>query len=233
MEEAVGSWRSRIRLTDELFEFLLARIYGGHYPAGTRLVQEELAAELNVSRTPLREALRMLERERLVTVSATGAMRVVSPDIEELAAAYELREVVDGLAARLAAERGGQDLHKELEASLARQESTLSPWTPADYIGENIAFHSAIIEGSQNTYVIGQLGLLRKSADILKPRTVLNRDRCEEAVREHHAIAAAITSHDPDDAERFARAHIHTTIEQLRGDIERQRQPVRSRGTEA
>lgn len=224
MEEAVRSWRSRVRLVDELFEFLLARIYSGHYPAGARLVQEELAAELNVSRTPLREAMRMLEREGLLTVSPTGAVRVVSPDINELAAAYELREVVDGLAARLAAESGDKDLNVELRASLRRQKATLSPWNPADYTRENIAFHSAIIEGSANPYVIGQLGLLRKTADILKPRTILNRTRGEEAVREHRAIANAIASRNPDDAERLARAHIHTTIDQLRAEIEQQRQ---------
>jgi DNA-binding GntR family transcriptional regulator len=67
MAESVRSWKSRVRLVDELFEFLLARIYSGHYSAGVRLLQEELAAELNVSRTPLREAMRMLEREGLVT----------------------------------------------------------------------------------------------------------------------------------------------------------------------
>src|SRR5581483_2969681 len=106
MSDAI-EWRSRIRLVDEVVEVLRERILSGHYPPGSPLRQEQLAAEFRISRTPLREALRMLESEGLVSVAPGRGARVIAGDRQRLLAAYELREVIDGLGARLAAARGG------------------------------------------------------------------------------------------------------------------------------
>lgn len=70
-------WNSRVRLVDEVVQELRDRIYEGRYPPGTRLRQEQLAAELNVSRTPLREAFRKLESEGFVILSSGRGVRVV------------------------------------------------------------------------------------------------------------------------------------------------------------
>ena len=98
-------WQSRIRLVDEVAHEIRERIYKRHLEPGTPLRQEQLAAELGVSRTPLREALRLLEKEALVKVIPGKGVRVAVVDYEELLAAYDVREVIDGLAARLTAQR--------------------------------------------------------------------------------------------------------------------------------
>jgi DNA-binding GntR family transcriptional regulator len=89
------------RLVDEVAEQLRDKIYAGEYVPGDHLRQEHLAATLEVSRTPLREALRVLERDKLLTVLPGGRIQVANADLPNLLAAYELREVVDGLAASL------------------------------------------------------------------------------------------------------------------------------------
>jgi len=210
------TWKSRTRLVDEVVEVLRDRIYDGDYPPGTPIRQEQLAGELNVSRTPLREALRMLEREGLVKVAPGRGLRVVTADLGELLDAYEAREMVDGLAARLAARRCDAETRARLEALVAAQAAALEPWTPAAYTAGNVAFHRAIVEASGNEYVIAQLTLVRMTSQIFTPLRLIDHDRAAEAVVEHGAVLAAIIAGDEHDAEEQARAHIRHTIDSLR-----------------
>src|SRR5687767_3149270 len=96
----------------------------GHSRRGTQLTQVALANQLGVSRTPLREALRLLESEGLIRTSSTNqSVEVVAMSICDLRQMYELREVLDGLAARLAAERGlGSELDAEADELLGELE---------------------------------------------------------------------------------------------------------------
>jgi DNA-binding GntR family transcriptional regulator len=208
-------WKSRTRLVDEVVDVIRDRIYEGDYPPGAPIRQEQLATELNVSRTPLREALRMLEREGLVKVAPGRGLRVVTADVPALIDAYELREMIDGLAARLAARGADRALVGRLEAILQAQEAALAPWTPPAYTAANVAFHRAIVEGSRNEHVVAELPLVRMTSQIFTPLKLLDAERAALAVVEHHAIAAAIAARNQDDAERLARAHIHTTIAAL------------------
>jgi DNA-binding GntR family transcriptional regulator len=208
-------WRSRVRLVDEVVDVIRDRIYDGRYAPGAPIRQEHLAAELNVSRTPLREALRMLEREGLVKATPGKGMRVVSAEMTTLLAAYELREVVDGLAARLSAERGGEPLIDALEATLAAQRVAVESWDAPGYTAANVAFHRAIIEATQNEYVTAQLPLVRMTSQVFTPIKLVDRDRAAEAVTEHTSIAAAIAAGDSAEAERHARLHIRRTLASL------------------
>src|SRR5215212_4073666 len=96
----------RVPLVQQIAEQLRALIIDGTIPPGTPLLQEKVAAELGVSRTPLREAFRILEQDGLVRVSrTTGTVEVIQLTPLDAAQLYQLREVIDGLAARLAASR--------------------------------------------------------------------------------------------------------------------------------
>src|SRR5947209_11558194 len=142
------------RLVDEVAEQLRAKIYAGEYVPGDRLRQEHLAATLEVSRTPLREALRVLERDKLLTVLPGGRIQVATSDVPSLLAAYELREVVDGLAARLAARRRPAGLPDQLAHLIEAQQHVLADWHPSSWIRANVAFHRLILEESANDYVL-------------------------------------------------------------------------------
>src|SRR5262245_11474073 len=208
-------WRSRIRLVDEVAEVLREGIYTGRFPPGARLRQEELAAQLDVSRTPLREALRILEREGLVAGEQNRGVRVITADSATLLAAYDLREVVDGLAARLAARNGDQALSTALRAIVERQRKAVSPWNAGRYMAANVEFHRTIVEASGNEYVAGQLPLIHMTARVFAPVAHIGPERAEPAIEEHVAILEAIERGAEDEAEGLARAHIRKTIDHL------------------
>jgi DNA-binding GntR family transcriptional regulator len=214
VSEAI-EWRSRVRLVDEVVELLRERILSGTYPPGSPLRQEQLAAELRISRTPLREALRMLESEGLVSVSPGRGARVVAGDRHRLLAAYELREVIDGLAARLVAARAGAGASRPLAERIAVQRRALDPWQPRQYTAANIAFHQAILELSGNEFLVAQLPIVHMTSQVFMPFEVVEHGRATQAVEEHEAILTAITAGDGATAERLARKHVHRTIDSL------------------
>lgn len=198
--------------TEDIYRRIRGAILDGELAAGAVMSQVALAEELGISRTPLREALRMLEREGLVKVAPGRGLRVVTADLPALLDAYELREMIDGLAARLAARDADPALTETLEAILRAQEAALDPWTPPAYTAANVAFHRAIVEGSRNEHVVAQLPLVRMTSQIFTPLKLLDAERAALAVAEHRAIATAITAREQEDAEGRARAHIRTTI---------------------
>jgi len=208
-------WRSRIRLVDEVVEVLRERILGGYYEPGVPLRQEQLAAELNISRTPLREALRMLESDGLVTVSPGRGARVVAGDRARLLAAYRLREVIDGLAARLVAEAGLGSGQRGLDQAIEAQRRALEPWEPRDYTTANIRFHQTILELSGNEFLVAELPIVHMTSRVFMPFEVVEHGRATQAVEEHEAIVRAIAAGDGDQAEALARAHVARTIRSL------------------
>ena len=207
---------TRTRLVDTVAEQLRERILSGRIVAGQRLRQATLAAEFNVSRTPLREALRRLEEQGLVAVSPTQGVQVVEPDRERLLAAYELREVLDGLSARLATERAGAALRRSLLRALEVQRTALEPWDSRLWTEGNVSFHGAVTEAAGNPFLVQLLPVMRMTAQMFYPQMLLNRERTGDAYAEHQAIYDAIERGDPESAEREARHHIRTTAEQLR-----------------
>jgi len=208
-------WRSRVRLVDEVAQELRERIYAGTYEAGMPLRQEQLAEELQVSRTPLREALRVLEREGLLKSEPGRGARVVSADIKKLLDAYQLREVIDGLAARLAARSEDVEARQALPKMVADQHAVLEPWHVAGYVLSNVQFHVAVIELADNEYLAGQIPLVRMTSQVFMPVGPVEKERATLAVSEHQLVAEAIAAGEADEAERLARAHITTTIKRL------------------
>lgn len=203
-------------LTDGAVQLLRNRIYTGEYPPGTRLPQAQLAKELGVSRTPLREAFRTLRREGLLEEYGQG-VRVVSLDLGTVLQAYQLREAIEGLSARLASQREAPALEAELRRSLDAQRDAIEGDDYAAYTEENVRFHFAIWEATENEFVIAESHILRMTAQLFVPVAVVPHTLAEEAVEAHGAIAEAVVSGGPDEAERLAREHIRHTINALRG----------------
>lgn len=209
---------ARVPLVDEIASVLRERIYTHRYPTGSWLRQEQLSAELGVSRTPLREAFRLLEQEGLVQVKASQGAQVVSGDLDTLLEAYELRAVVDGLAARLAAERGDPQRGRHLRQAIRLQQAAVEPWQPQDYTQFNVDFHEQIMHLSGNSFVLSQVPILRMTAQVFAPVALVRPAHASRAIEEHTAIADAIEAGDGQAAERLARAHIEATMTQLRSN---------------
>ncbi|HRP98831.1 MAG TPA: GntR family transcriptional regulator [Terrimesophilobacter sp.] len=201
------------------------RIVTGQLPPGTRLLQEDLAKELQVSRTPLREAFRVLENERyLSTSNHNRTVEVVTLSPDDLRDMYQLREVIDGLAARLASQRGlSTELQSEARELLDDMSTTsASPFDPLRRTKAHGAFHSLIVRASGNSQLQGLEPLIRRSASafylpfVNDPAIVQLAKEQEhnslqkymnDADDQHEAILAAVLDGDAEEAERLAQEH--------------------------
>jgi DNA-binding GntR family transcriptional regulator len=179
------------------------------------LRQEELAEALQISRTPLREALRILENEGLLHGQRNRTMRVVSADVRKFVAAYQLREVLDGLAARLAAGTADETTRAVLGAIIDRQQAALDPWDHATYTAANVEFHKRIMDLAGNEFLTAQLPIVRMTSQVFGPVALLEPERAATAVEQHRRIADAIAAGDGELSEQLARAHIRSTIERI------------------
>lgn len=209
-------WSSQTRLLDEIAQALRESIYAGQYAPGTILRQEQIAAEFGVSRTPLREALRVLERDGLIVYLPGRGVRVANVDLPHLLDAYAVREVIDGVAARFAAERADEAAIADLYQLVARQRTIIDPWDAKAYTQSNVDFHLAVMAAGGNASLDGFVPLLRMTSQVFAPFFSLTATRAKNAIEEHGRIVEAIAAKDGMAAEELARQHIRRTIESLK-----------------
>ncbi|TPG32456.1 GntR family transcriptional regulator [Mycolicibacterium hodleri] len=210
------------RLVDRITRDLRERILDHTIAPGTELIQTEWSEKLQVSRTPLREAFRILEQDGLVRVSnGNRTVQVVHFTTAELRELYEVREVVDGLAARLLAKRGlTPELDGKLAGLLVTMTAAMTPFDPAAWFSAHMAFHLSIAEASGNTRVRQQRNLVKMTSFSLhsylaelSPTSKTLRRVLEIGDRQHRAIYDAIRSGSGDLAEMAACGHIRTTLD--------------------
>jgi DNA-binding GntR family transcriptional regulator len=198
----------RPRLGEGIVDQLRRLILDGALAAGTVLRQEHLARRLQVSRMPLREALIVLEREGLVQIGPSGAASVVSLGAREAREIMDIRELIDGLAARLLAERGiAAALDRELEALARRMRATAGKDKHA-YLTANADFHVKIVEATGHGRLQQMIPLVRMSSEVVYITMQNQGARLRRSAIEHAAVLAAIRSGDGETAERLARAHV-------------------------
>jgi DNA-binding GntR family transcriptional regulator/DNA-binding CsgD family transcriptional regulator len=200
-------------LVDEIADLLRERIIEGRYAADTPLSQRGLAEELSVARGVVGEALRMLRRQGLVDTRLGAGVRVAVDDRSVFLSAYAVREVIDGLAARLAAGHPGPGIKGRCAAALEEQRVAVGSEDRLRYMRANVAFHATMIDGSGSPVLRGHTWLVRSTS---RSAAVLRLERMRQSVQEHEAILAAVTGSEPEQAERAARAHVSATIEALR-----------------
>lgn len=191
---------------------------------GTVLLQNEWSERLQVSRTPLREAFRILEQDGLVQVSnGNRTIEVVqfASREPELRGLYEVREVLDGLAARLLAVRGvPEETSEELELLLREMDEAADPFDPSRWFSAHMSFHVLIAESCGNGRLRQQLDVIRMTSfslhtylGELPPTEQRLVEVLATAGKQHHAIVDAIRSGNGDLAEMAACQHIRTVLE--------------------
>lgn len=178
----------------------------GAWPPGTRLREAELADRFGVSRTPVREAVRRLLQEGLLETRPTQGVRVRKPDVKSALDAYAVRETLEGMAARLAAERADGRQRRGLRALLGDVEASATR-DQAAQVEADLAFHGRVAELSANDSLIRALETLAGHVTPLKVHT-RDQNAAEATTRQHRAVADAIAAADGDAAERAMRAHV-------------------------
>lgn len=195
------------RVADDVYERLREMILSGELEPGSRLSVPALAETLAVSRSPVRDAVLRLVQERLAHEEPRRGALVATVGAAELADIYEVRELLEGLAARLAVENAGRRLVRALQDTLGEHEeaarrSDLTATTAAD-----MRFHSLIRDAAGNGEMIRVLEDIQSQVRLaMRTTTVTAGPR--QAIDDHRSILTAIEAGDPDAAERAARAHI-------------------------
>lgn len=193
----------------------------GHFRPGERLVQEQLANELGVSRTPLREALRRLEQEGLVRVSGSRGLAVTELSPEGLLDNYDVREVLDGLAARLAAARISPGELAELQRIHQRGAESIEQWDPEEWMASNAEFHRFVLRCAHSPALDRAMPAGRMSGQLLFPGLFLHPEHAADALADHVVILEALRAGDEEEAEAAARRHVVKVREALRAQVER------------
>jgi DNA-binding GntR family transcriptional regulator len=197
--------RTRSR-ADFVFESLRDAISDGRIAVGERVREEEIARELGVSRTPVREALQRLHQRGLLVFGNGRGLVVAELSQHQVLQLYAMREILEGSAARFAAQHAtAADV-----AILYRLQKELAEAKPDALllVTLNRRFHQAIYEAAHNQYLMQTLNMLHDSLALLHNATFRVPSRRSESDEEHRRIVAAIEKHDPDAAEEAAREHI-------------------------
>lgn len=188
------------------FELILKAIEDGELQPGSRLREIELAERFAISRTPVREALARLESQGLITHEPHRGATVTQLGYNQVTELYDLREVLEGMAARLAAIHAADPEIEVLEEMVARDRTLIDD--PKALARTNRLFHRQIHACARNSFLQGTLENMRLSLVLLAGTTLARPGRSAAAIDEHEAIVARIRAHDRDGAEAAARAHI-------------------------
>ena len=196
----------RVSGAQVVYRTLYDRITALEIAPGTRLHETELAASLEVSRTPLREALRMLLSDGLVHQLPTGGM-VVSPlDPQEMQHLYEVRAVLEGVVARQACEALTDAAVVELERTVDQMRRLVD--YPDEMLRLGNAFHARLLELSGNRYAAQVLQQLRGHLSRYQALTATIDPRRRAALDEHDGVLQALRGRDAQLAERRMRDHV-------------------------
>ena len=196
-----------ISLATQVFEKLEEDIITGVYPRGEILTELKLVEQLGVSRTPIREALRRLEQERLITESSKGSV-VLGITMEDLVDIMDIRQRTEGLAAYYATKNLTPEGREEL-----RQISELQDFYFAKQDIDNLRkmddkFHDAIYQLSNRPVLRDTLIPLHRKSQRYRKISIEDKNRLGHSIQEHKAIYNAIISGDADLAAELITAHI-------------------------
>ena len=197
----------------DVYAWIRQAITSGRFVPGQRLSERELASRYGVSRTPIREAFRHLIQEGLVVYKPNSGYRII-PLSEELARnILVVRETLESMATRLAAQRDPKGAAETMVKTIAKARRAYREGQLSELIAANQTFHQALVESSGNSVLEamyrtlqGYIGLMM-SVSLSWPRRPL------ETIREHGEIIRALKSGSPDAAEKAIRRHVRSAYE--------------------
>lgn len=192
--------------TDRLREEILS----GRLVAGHRLYEQELASAMNISRTPVRDALRALEREHLVTIAPNRETVVTAHSATDVREIYQLRAALEGMAVRLAITVAAEAVAAELFGIARHMAAALDAAEYDTVIELDLDFHDVILRGARNGRLIDAAqrvhGQVRRYLSV--SRHAPAPEEYALTLVEHVALAEAVRDKQPDRAEALMRAHI-------------------------
>ena len=203
-----------VSLADQVFDRLEADILGGKYQRGEILTELRLCAELGVSRTPVREALRRISQEHLIEETPKGTMvlGITRKDFEDMCA---IRIRIEGLAVRGFIANLTEDGLRELREAIEFQEFYLSK-SDADHLRiMDGRFHDTVYSRCGSMILNDTLSPLHKKVQKFRRQSMQERSRAVKSVEEHRAIYEAIAERDADKAEKLMVEHVEHALKNI------------------
>lgn len=182
-----------VSLADQVFERLEQDILSGVYPRNTILTELQLGADLGVSRTPIREAVRRLEQENIIETTAKG-IRVLSITNDDIAAIYEIRTSVERLAAEACVMKISEEQLNHLRELLELQEFYVEKGNSEQMKTIDEDFHRTIYLACDTTVYYNIMNPLMAKIRKVRKTSLEDSDRARESCEEHRAILSAIES---------------------------------------
>ncbi len=203
-------------LADQVFEKLENDIIIGVYPRGEILTELKLVEQLGVSRTPIREALRRLEQERLIKDSGKGSV-VLGITVEDLVDIMEIRQRIEGIAAAYATRNMTSEGLEELRRISELQDFYYEKMDLERLREMDDLFHDTIYELSGSSVFCDTLRPLHKKTQRYRKLSVGDKDRLKKSMQQHKQIFQAIAKGDADLAQTLITEHIETAKQYMIG----------------
>jgi DNA-binding GntR family transcriptional regulator len=198
-------------LYEEVAELLRQRIFQRELEPGSWIDELKLAEEYGISRTPLREALKVLAAEGLVTMKVRRGAYVTEVSEKDLADVYHLLSLLEADAAGVVAERATEEQRTELQALHAELEAAIGDRDRFFAINEQ--FHMRLLEMADNRWRQQMVADLRKVMKLNRHSSLFKSGRIEESLAEHRAVMTALLAREPDLARQRMAEHFRNGLE--------------------
>ena len=202
-------------LRELVFEALREAIIKGVLKPGERMMEIQLAEEMGVSRTPVREAIRKLELECLVAMVPRKGAYVADLSMKDIVEVFEIRGALEGLAAELAAERITEEELEELERYLVRIMESIGADDLSLMVEVDTDFHTQLYKASRNERLSQIISNLREQIQRFRKTSLAVPGRMKAALEEHKKIVEAISARDGVLARHLAEEHIENAENSL------------------
>lgn len=211
-------------LHEQTYEVLRSSILSGELAPGDRLIETQLAEQLRVSRTPIREAIRQLQREELVIGDTGSGLRVASMSIEDAAQLYDCRLVLEQLAIAGACEKASSEQLAKLEEYVLSAEALMGTESQqlnsSQLLDLDYQFHRLIAESSENRWLVTLLDQVFDKMALLRAQTTRHNPKVLEIRQEHRRIYEAIAHRQVTAATQAMQFHLTSSKVRVVQEIE-------------
>jgi DNA-binding GntR family transcriptional regulator len=196
------------KLVEQVQDAILAEIASGKLKPGERIIQEQIAAELGVSRQPVQQALLVLRNLGVLQDAPGRGLQVAPLDLDHVRNMYDMRAMIEGLAFRKAAERNAARAGREGPELIAAGRDAVARGSVAAMIDADMAFHDFIYALSENPLVAPAMETHWTNTQRVMGEVLMRDEKPRDIWQQHEALLQAVMAGDGERAERLAREHI-------------------------
>jgi DNA-binding GntR family transcriptional regulator len=221
---SISPLQRRKSLHEQTYEALRVFILSGELAPGERLVETQLAEQLSVSRTPIREALRQLQRETLLTADANGGLRIPTLSIDDAMQLYDCRIALEQLAVKESCANATDDEIQAIEHWVIQAEALgsdiLTPANCPQMLEVDYCFHRAIASSTQNRWLLSMLDQLFDQMMLLRVQTTRHNPQVLDIREEHRFIFEAIACRNVDAAVQAIYTHLSASKQRVTQEVQ-------------